>query len=98
MSMAQVASAFPTAGALYHWSSILGGRGWGWLTAWLNIFGLVTVLVPDEMNVNNNCQMEFGDAKCLPEGAVDGGTDGTDGAVLNLNIDGRFGSVEVHRG
>ena len=42
--MAQVASAFPTAGALYHWSSILGGRGWGWLTAWLNIFGLVTVL------------------------------------------------------
>lgn len=44
LSMAQVASAFPTAGALYHWSSILGGRGWGWLTAWLNIFGLVTVL------------------------------------------------------
>ena len=25
-SMAQVASAFPTAGGLYHWSSILGGR------------------------------------------------------------------------
>ena len=31
--MAQVASAFPTAGALYHWSSILCGRGWGWATA-----------------------------------------------------------------
>lgn len=44
LTMAQVASAFPTAGALYHWSSILGGRGWGWLTAWLNILGLVTVL------------------------------------------------------
>jgi amino acid transporter len=28
-SMAQIASAYPTAGALYHWSSILGGRGWG---------------------------------------------------------------------
>jgi len=41
--MAQVASAFPTAGALYHWSSILGGRGWGWGTAWLNLVGLMFV-------------------------------------------------------
>src|ERR1043165_705596 len=30
LTMAQVASAFPTAGGLYHWASILGGRGWGW--------------------------------------------------------------------
>src|SRR3974390_1660684 len=29
MSMAQVASAFPTAGGLYHWAAILGGKGWG---------------------------------------------------------------------
>ncbi len=43
-TMAQVASAFPTAGGLYHWASILGGRGWGWLTAWLNLAGLVTVI------------------------------------------------------
>ncbi|MEY2408786.1 MAG: hypothetical protein QOF48_1456 [Verrucomicrobiota bacterium] len=43
-TMAQVASAFPTAGGLYHWASILGGRGWGWLTAWFNLAGLVTVL------------------------------------------------------
>jgi amino acid transporter len=42
--MAQIASAFPAAGGLYHWSSILGGRFWGWLTAWLNLIGLVTVL------------------------------------------------------
>lgn len=41
--MAQVASAFPTAGALYHWSSILGGRGWGWATAWFNWVGLIFV-------------------------------------------------------
>jgi amino acid transporter len=27
-SWPQLASAFPTAGALYHWASILGGRGW----------------------------------------------------------------------
>jgi len=38
-SLAELASAYPTAGALYHWSSILGGRGAGWLTAWLNTIG-----------------------------------------------------------
>ena len=43
-AMAQVASAFPTAGGLYHWASILGGRGCGWVTAWFNLAGLVTVL------------------------------------------------------
>ena len=44
LAMAQVASAFPTAGGLYHWAAILGGRGWGWLTAWFNLVGLITVL------------------------------------------------------
>jgi amino acid transporter len=43
-TMGQLASAFPTAGGLYHWSSVLGGRGWGWATAWFNLAGLVTVL------------------------------------------------------
>ncbi len=42
--MAQVASAFPTAGGLYHWAAILGGRGWGWATAWFNLAGLIAVL------------------------------------------------------
>jgi amino acid transporter len=44
LAMAQLASAFPTAGGLYHWASILGGKGWGWATAWFNLVGLVTVL------------------------------------------------------
>ena len=43
-TMGQLASAFPTAGGLYHWASLLGGRGWGWATAWFNLAGLVTVL------------------------------------------------------
>src|SRR5438874_9821630 len=43
-AMGQIASAFPTAGGLYHWASILGGKGWGWATAWLNLAGLITVL------------------------------------------------------
>ncbi|NBZ86944.1 amino acid permease [Stagnihabitans tardus] len=44
LSMAQIASAFPTAGGLYHWGSILGNRFVGWITAWLNLLGLITVL------------------------------------------------------
>lgn len=44
LAMAQIASAYPTAGGLYHWGSILGNRFTGWVTAWLNLFGLVTVL------------------------------------------------------
>ena len=43
LCMAQVASAFPTAGGLYHWSAILGGKGWGWATAWFNLGGLIFV-------------------------------------------------------
>jgi amino acid transporter len=42
-SMAELASAYPTAGGLYYWSLRLGGRGWGWLTAWLNMVGQVTI-------------------------------------------------------
>lgn len=44
LAMGQIASAFPTAGGLYHWASILGGRGAGWITAWFNLMGLITVL------------------------------------------------------
>jgi phage shock protein PspC (stress-responsive transcriptional regulator) len=60
-------------------------------------FGQATVLIPENMNVRSHCEMEFGDAKCLPEGLT-GGPDGTDGPVLTLDVDGRFGKVEVLRG
>jgi amino acid transporter len=43
-ALAQISSAYPTAGGLYHWGSILGNRFTGWLSAWLNLLGLVTVL------------------------------------------------------
>lgn len=42
-SMAEIASAYPTAGGLYFWSYRLGGRGWAWTTAWLNMIGQVTI-------------------------------------------------------
>lgn len=54
-TMAEVASAFPTAGGLYHWSAILGGRGWGWATAWFNLAGLVTVLAAIDLALVQFC-------------------------------------------
>ncbi len=44
LAMAELASAFPTAGALYHWSALLGGPGWGWLTASMNIVGQIAIV------------------------------------------------------
>src|SRR5260221_1699630 len=42
-SMAELASAYPTAGGLYFWAFRLGGRGGAWVTAWLNMIGQVTI-------------------------------------------------------
>jgi len=44
LSMAELASSLPTSGAMYHWSCELGGKGWGWFTAWLVIVGYITAL------------------------------------------------------
>ena len=51
VAMGQIASSFPTAGGLYHWSSILGGRAWGWATAWFNLLGLVFVVSSVDVGV-----------------------------------------------
>ncbi|MBS1812421.1 MAG: amino acid permease [Acidobacteria bacterium] len=44
MSMAELASALPTSGAMYHWACALGGKGWGWFTAWFNIIGQIAAI------------------------------------------------------
>ena len=44
LSMAELSSAIPTSGAMYHWSAELGDPTWAWFTAWFNIIGLVTVI------------------------------------------------------
>ena len=49
--MAQIASAYPTAGGLYHWASILGGRGYGWVCAWINLLGLIFVVASVNVGV-----------------------------------------------
>ncbi len=59
-TMAQVASAFPTAGGLYHWGCILGGRGCGWSTAWFNLAGLITVLAAINAGTHDFAVVAFG--------------------------------------
>ncbi len=42
-SMAELASAYPTAGGLYFWAYRLGGKTWAWVTAWMNMIGQITI-------------------------------------------------------
>ena len=41
LSMAEIASTYPTAGGLYYWASKLGSPAWGWFTGWFNLIGLI---------------------------------------------------------
>jgi amino acid transporter len=43
-SMAELTSAYPTAGGPYWWAHKLGGAGWSWMTGWFNIVGLVGIV------------------------------------------------------
>lgn len=43
-TMAEIASAYPTAGGLYYWASKLRSKDWGWLTAWLNLGGQISIV------------------------------------------------------
>jgi amino acid transporter len=43
-SMAEVASAYPTAGGLYYWASRMKGKAWGWWTAWFNLLGQFAIV------------------------------------------------------
>jgi amino acid transporter len=43
-SMAEVASAYPTAGGLYYWASRMRGKNWGWWTAWFNLIGQFAIV------------------------------------------------------
>jgi amino acid transporter len=47
LSMAEICSAYPTAGGLYYWSAKLApgksGAWWSWFTGWFNLLGQVAV-------------------------------------------------------
>jgi amino acid transporter len=50
-SMAELCSAYPTSGAMYHWAAALGGPVCGWFVAWLNIVGLIAA----QAGINFSC-------------------------------------------
>src|SRR5688572_15236395 len=43
-AMAEIASAYPTAGGLYYWASRMKNKEWGWWTAWLNLIGQFAIV------------------------------------------------------
>jgi amino acid transporter len=43
-SMAEIASAYPTAGGLYYWASRMKNKDWGWWTAWFNLIGQFAIV------------------------------------------------------
>ena len=46
LSMAEVASTYPTAGGLYYWAAKLGGKNgaaWSWFTGWFNLLGQIGI-------------------------------------------------------
>src|SRR5258705_2606351 len=43
-SMAELGSAYPTAGGLYYWASRLRNKNWGWWVAWLNLGGQISIV------------------------------------------------------
>lgn len=51
ISMAELCSAFPTSGAMYHWATALGNPGIGWFVAWMNIIGLIAA----QAGINYSC-------------------------------------------
>lgn len=50
-SLAELASAIPTAGALYHWAAILANKRWGWYTAWINLIGQIGIVAGIDYSV-----------------------------------------------
>jgi amino acid transporter len=44
LGMAELTSAYPTAGGPYWWAAKLGGKTWSWFTGWFNIVGVVGIV------------------------------------------------------
>jgi len=51
LSMAELCSAYPTSGAMYHWTAALGAPRLAWFVAWFNIFGLIAA----QAGINYSC-------------------------------------------
>jgi amino acid transporter len=58
--MAELVSAYPTAGGIYWWASKLGGPAWGWFTGWFNLIGLIAVTASVDYGCATFLNLTFG--------------------------------------
>ena len=100
-SMAEVASAYPTAGGLYYWASRMKNKNWGWWTAWLNLVGQfaivaginyaaalflnATIITPLTGGAYSNTTVFFGDPAFGAEGPA------LSGALVTMKVCPRAG-------
>src|SRR3989441_7556937 len=75
-AMAELASAIPTSGALYHWAAFLGGPAWGWMTGWVNLIGVIAAIA----GIDFGCAQLLAPLPGLPETA--GNFQGVFGGLL----------------
>ena len=68
LAMAELASAFPTAGALYHWAALLGGPTAGWMVAAMNLVGQIAIVAAIDLGCAKELAATFGwgDAAVFP--------------------------------
>jgi len=110
-SMAEVASAYPTAGGLYYWASRMKNKNWGWWTAWLNLIGQFaivaginyaaalfvngTILTPLTDGAYSNTTIFFGDPAFGAEGPALNGALVTMAGLLAIELALNIAGVRV---
>ena len=110
-SMAEVASAYPTAGGLYYWASRMKNKEWGWWTAWLNLIGQfaivaginyaaalfvnATIITPLTGGAYSNTTVFFGDPAFGAEGPALSGALVTMAALLTIELALNIAGVRV---
>jgi amino acid transporter len=110
-SMAEVASAYPTAGGLYYWASKMKSKNWGWWTAWLNLIGQfaivaginyaaalfinATIITPLTGGAYSNTTVFFGDPAFGAEGPALNGALVTMGVLLLAELALNIAGVRV---
>ena len=89
-TMAEIASAYPTAGGLYYWASILKNKDWGWWTAWLNLGGQVSIVA----GINYSAAFYLGTTLLNPVFGIDPNAE-TAGVLNAIWITGVLIAIEV---
>ena len=110
-AMAEVASAYPTAGGLYYWASKMQNKNWGWWTAWLNLIGQfaivaginyaaalfinATIITPLTGGAYSNTTVFFGDPAFGAEGPALSGALVTMAGLLAIELALNIAGVRV---